>query len=82
MSKYVLTIDIGGCFNIILSGDISERMREKLLLGVQVYLQQLIDDTTEGLSSTLTLSVSPSVRQPRKLKDNVAKLSAILRAKV
>ena len=57
-------------------------MREKLLLGVQVYLQQLIDDTTEGLSSTLTLSVSPSVRQPRKLKDNVAKLSAILRAKV
>ena len=66
----------------MLSGDISERMREKLLLGVQVYLQQLIDDTTEGLSSTLTLSVSPSVRQPRKLKDNVAKLSAILRAKV
>ena len=57
-------------------------MREKLLLGVQVYLQQLIDNTTEGLSSTLTLSVSPSVRQPRKLKDNVAKLSAILRAKV
>ena len=70
-------------FNIKLLGDISEALREKLLLGVQVYLQQLIDETTEGLSSTLSLSVSSSVRHPiRRMKENVGKLSDILLAKV
>ena len=47
------------------------------------YLKQQLDETTEGLSSTLNLSVSSSVRTPsRKLKENVNRISEMLASKV
>ena len=47
------------------------------------YLKQQLNETTEGLSTTLGLTVSSSVRLPsRKLKENVNRISEMLASKV